>query len=202
MEKYKICPSCKTKNSPAVFECINCEADLTGIKITDAETEKMLSDAEAQEVQQKIKTVRICECGAKNLPNARKCSSCNEDISDITPTADCEEALRREPEYLLSSIDGRYVFKVTGNNITLGRENAMSEYLSPKKYVGRAHARITLESSMLYVEDLNSANSTYVNDKKITQKTKLEDGDELALGGIKINGKRQDLAAYFLVRVK
>ena len=38
MEKYKICPSCKTKNPPALFECMSCEADLTGVKITDENT--------------------------------------------------------------------------------------------------------------------------------------------------------------------
>lgn len=40
MEKYKICPSCKAKNPPALFECMNCESDLTRVKITDEETEK------------------------------------------------------------------------------------------------------------------------------------------------------------------
>ncbi|MCI9320547.1 MAG: hypothetical protein HFH05_10780 [Lachnospiraceae bacterium] len=44
MEKYKICPSCKTLNEPTLLECVNCEADLTMVKITDEETEKMLAE--------------------------------------------------------------------------------------------------------------------------------------------------------------
>ena len=77
----------------------------------------------------------------------------------------------------------------------------MQEYLGAKNFVSRMHAKITIEAENLYVEDLNSTNSTYVNNKKITQKTKLVDGDELALGGTNINGKCQNEAAYFLVRI-
>ena len=47
MEKYKICPSCKTKNPPALFECMSCEADLTGVKITDEEEEEKDSDSDS-----------------------------------------------------------------------------------------------------------------------------------------------------------
>ena len=41
MNKYKICPECHEKNEPFMIECAFCEADLTGVKITDEETEKM-----------------------------------------------------------------------------------------------------------------------------------------------------------------
>ena len=44
MEKYKICPSCHSKNEPTLLECLYCEADLTRVKITDEETEKMLEE--------------------------------------------------------------------------------------------------------------------------------------------------------------
>ena len=62
MEKYKICPSCKTKNPPALFECMNCESDLTGVKITDEETERMIAEnAAAQAEESPRKMVRVCE---------------------------------------------------------------------------------------------------------------------------------------------
>lgn len=60
MEKYKICPSCKTKNPPALFECMNCEADLTGVKITDEETERMLAENTAAQAEATPK--RWLEC--------------------------------------------------------------------------------------------------------------------------------------------
>lgn len=202
MEKYKVCPSCKTKNPPALFECMNCEADLTGVKITDEETERMMAEnaVSQNETKAKTKMVRVCECGQKNAPNARKCSSCNEDISDITPTADIEEA-KVETTFVLSSLDGQYAYKIVSDEITIGRENTMSDYLATKSYVSRSHAKIIKASEELFVENLSNTNFTYVNNKKITDKTKLQDGDELGLGGTNLNGKCQEQAAYFLVRI-
>jgi hypothetical protein len=180
---------------------MNCEADLTGIKITDEETEKMMAEnAAAQAEASPKKMVRVCECGAKNAPNARKCSSCNEDISYITPTPDNEEAKEETISFVLSSLDGQFAYKVT-DDITIGRENTMSEYLSVKSYVSRAHARITAVNDELYIENLSNTNFTYINNKKITEKTKLQDGDEIGLGGTNVNGKCQEQAAYFLVRI-
>lgn len=202
MEKYKICPSCKTKNPPALFECMNCEADLTGVKITDEETERMnAANAEAQAEATPKKMVRVCECGTKNAPNARKCSSCNEDISDITPTPDVEEETPDVISFVLSSLDGQFAYKVTTDDVTIGRESTMSEYLSVKSYVSRSHAKLTKANNELYIENLSNTNFTYVNNQKITDKTKLQDGDEIGLGGINVNGKCQEQAAYFLVRI-
>lgn len=202
MEKYKICPSCKTKNPPALFECMSCEADLTGVKITDEETEKMIAEnAAAQAEASPKKMVRVCECGAKNAPNARKCSSCDEDISDITPTPDTEDETKEERSFVLSSLDGRYAYTLTANDVIIGREGTMSEYLSVKSYVSRSHARITKENNELYIENLSNTNFTYVNNKKIIEKTVLQDGDEIGFGGTNINGRCQEQAAYFLVRI-
>ena len=87
------------------------------------------------------------------------------------------------------------------NKITIGRENTMSEYLSTKSYVSRSHAVVTIVNNELYIENLSNTNFTYVNNKKITEKTKLNDGDEIGLGGTNLNGKCQEQAAYFLVRI-
>ena len=201
MEKYKICPSCKTKNPPALFECMSCEADLTGVKITDAETEKKLTEnAEAKDPTPK-KMVRLCECGTKNPSNARKCMACDEDISDIFPTADAEEVTTEPVTFVLSSLDGRYAFRVDAEDLIIGRENAMGEYLADKSYVSRIHARLNRTAEELFIENLSSTNFTYVNNTRITGKTKLQDGDELGLGGTNLNGNCQEQAAYFLVRI-
>lgn len=199
MEKYKICPSCHEKNEPTLLECIYCEADLTRVKITDEETEKMLENSTTSE-QPSATLVRLCECGTKNPPNARKCSSCGEEISDITPTPDISEA-PAETTFILSSTDGQFAYKMTADEIIIGRENVMSEYLSTKSYVSRAHAKLTLENNELFIENLSGTNFTYINNKKITTKEKLADGDEIGLGGTNVNGNCQSEAAYFLVRI-
>lgn len=199
MEKYKICPSCHEKNEPTLLECIYCEADLTGVKITDEESERMQENNSIAE-QQTAELVRLCECGAKNPPNARKCSSCGEDISDITPTPDTAEK-PAETTFVLSSTDGQYAYKLTSDEIIIGRENVMSEYLSVKSYVSRSHARLSIINGELFIENMSNTNFTYVNNQKITEKTRLNDGDEIGLGGTNINGKSQSMAAYFLVRI-
>lgn len=200
MKKYKICPSCQTKNEPIFLECINCEADLTGVKITDEDTEKMLETNTTKQDISATSFVKICECGTKNPPNARKCSSCREDISDIIPIPDYEKFYKEEVDFILSSIDGQYTYKITTDVVTIGRENIMKEYLSTKNYVSRAHAKLILENNHLYIENLSNTNFTYVNNRKINMKTKLQDGDEVGLGGTSLKGNRQNEAAYFWVR--
>ena len=87
-EKYKICPACGKKNYPGLVECIECEQDLTHVRITDDETER------AALKDDRLKLVRICDnCQAKNPSNARKCSVCGEDIADIVPTEDFAPAI-------------------------------------------------------------------------------------------------------------
>lgn len=197
MEKYKICPACKEKNEPALLECRYCEADLTRVKITDEQTDKMLETVEEKPA---ATLVRICECGAKNPPNARKCSTCGEEISDIPPTPDTEESCT-EINIVLGSLDGQYAYKLTENEVIVGRENVMSEYLSAKSYVSRAHAKLIVENNELFIENLSGTNYTYLNNKKITAREKLNDGDEIGLGGTNVNGSCQAEAAYFRVRI-
>ena len=204
MKKYKICPSCHTKNAPSLIECISCEADLTRVRITDEENERLAEEKEASEVpaSELPQLSRVCDCGEKNPPNARKCKACGEDISDVAPTAHAQvsEADGDKRLHILSSLDGKYAYKVTADEVTVGRECTMNEYLSEKSYVSRIHARLTVREGELYIENLSGTNFTFVNNKKITSVTRLQCGDEIGLGGKSINGKRQDSAAYFLVR--
>jgi hypothetical protein len=199
MEKYKLCPACGTKNAPSLLECVSCEADLTRVKVTDEETEKMLAEAAEAAAPQSV--IRLCECGVKNPGNARKCSGCGEDISDITPIPDAPEEAPAKVSFILSSLDGQYAFHIPEEGITIGREQGMQEYLSKKPYVSRTQAQLTVEAGTLYIENLSKTNYTYVNNRRITEKTPLQDGDELGLGGTNIDGKCQEQAAYFLVRI-
>ena len=202
MEKFKICPNCGTKNETDAIECENCEWDLISVAISSEQEEKKSAEKVSSSENQSVK---ICDCGAKNPSNARKCSSCGEDISDIMPTVgnlqnNYAPITERPPtNFFLRSSDGKINFKIDKEKIIFGRENELQNYLAEKTFVSRKHCRITLEDGEIFVEDLNSANSTYVNNKKISRKTKLSRGDEISLGGNVLNGERQDKAAYFLV---
>lgn len=204
MEKYKVCPTCGKHNPPTMFECIDCETDLSGVPVVDDSFVQAKEEA-AVTAQPEHKMVRICDCGKKNPAQARKCAACGEDISDIIPTPD-DEAERQpvqEAEYVLASVDGQYAFQITEPHIIIGRENKMQEYLSAKPFVSRKHAELFVEDGKIFIQPATAMNHTFVNNERISDmvKTELHDGDEVALGGIVKDGQRQDGAAYFMVRM-
>lgn len=208
MEKYKICPTCGAKNPPTILECLSCETDLTGVPIG----ERMASVSDTNHIPipevtpgcEDGKMIRLCECGAKNPPSARKCAVCGEDISDIMPTQDTTLTLVGDPiRYCFSSLDDEYAYVFQSNLTVIGRENAMSEYLKDKSFVSRKHAEILIETDKLWIKNYSHTNGTYVNNYLIKddEYTELHDGDVVGLGGNEKNGKKQDDAAYFRVRI-
>ena len=84
-----------------------------------------------------------------------------------------------------------------GERLTIGREDIASDIypeinLSPYngQYLGvsRKHARVIMRDNRITVEDLNSANGTYVNGKHINAltPTRLRDGDQIKLGNLSL----------------
>lgn len=64
------------------------------------------------------------------------------------------------------------------NETLIGREVECTITL-PSPHVSRYHAKINVSDSGLTIEDLNSANGTFVNGKRISEKTAISLGDEL-----------------------
>ena len=76
----------------------------------------------------------------------------------------------------------------------------MREILADKPYVSRIHAKLTVADGRLYIENLSHTNYTYVNNERIPAgRMELKPSDEIGLGGLAIDGRRQEQAAYFLV---
>lgn len=201
MEKFKICPYCGKRNSTSALECEECETDISTVRVMDdviINQKDTTTDAVAT-VKPGTK-VRICEgCGRQNLANARKCSSCGEDISDVTPT-DAPE--KKEEHYILASLDGEYAYPLKPGKTVIGREAEMAEYLSNKSFVSRRHAQISLEDGKVTIENYSHTNYTYINNQKLVDEIlELKDGDEIGLGGNEKNGKKQEQAAYFMMRI-
>ena len=198
MEKFKICPVCGMHNKPNMIECLGCETDLTSVKATDEETEKAKSDVQESEVSKpQEEYVRICDCGAVNSATAKKCVECGEDISDIAPTLNEQ---RSECAFVMASVDGTYVFEIKDGEALIGREHEMKEYLMSKPYVSRQHAKLIKEADKVFIENLSGTNYTFVNNQRIAERTELKFDDEIGLGGNEVNGKRQDEAAYLVLR--
>ena len=204
MEQFKICPVCGKKNPPNMLECPACECDLTnvavGTPVVAIETPTAPQTVNVPEPQQKM--VRICECGEKNPPSSRKCRKCGEDISDIIPSVDSEET-ETTKQYSWSSLDGVFAYTFIDHLTVIGRENAMANYLSSKSYVSRKHAEVLIETEKIWIKNHSTTNFTYVNNEKIPngEYIELHDGDIIGLGGNEIDGKKQDEAAYFCMRI-
>lgn len=198
MEKFKICPVCGMRNKPNMIECLGCETDLTSVKATDEETEKAKNDKqENEEGKPQEEYVRICDCGCMNSATAKKCADCGEDISDIAPTMNIQ---RNGCTFAAVSLDGTFVFEIKEGEVLIGREHEMKEFLMSKPYVSRQHAKLIKEADKVYIENLSGTNYTFVNNERIVERTELKLNDEIGLGGNEVNGKRQDEAAYLMLR--
>ena len=207
LEKYKICPACGEHNPPSLLECRKCETDLTGVKVMDSAMEQQMEEEKKNESSNNsapkgVPTlVRVCECGAHNLPQARKCKECGEDISDIIPTTVMEE---QHFAYTLQAVGDEFSVTLDDDVIVIGRESGLKEYLGAKMYVSRQHAKITIVEGKVFIENLSNTNHTFINNAEVkgSEPTELHEGDEIGLGGMEIDGKRQNDAAYFLFNEK
>ena len=218
MEKYKICPNpnCGKHNKSSAIECAWCETDLSSVKPTDDATEAARAqiDNESEDSAEQSmplstsNMIRICEsCGAHNAANARKCNSCGEDISDVTPTPEIiSENIEHKcikPKYSIISVDDSIAFAIPEGKTVIGREETLREYLGQKSYVSRKHAEMEYVDGVLTIRNLSNTNYTYVNNRKIVDSDPviLKEGDEIGLGGNITKEERQEQAAYFRVKV-
>jgi ribosomal protein L40E len=200
--KFKVCPICGERNPPALLECEKCETDLTGVKMVDEALLAALYTPVnvAAPADDNRDLVKICDCGAKNPPQARKCFLCGEDIFDVRAT---ESQPDQQIKAVLSSVDRSFSFILKKPITVVGREAEMREYLKLKTYVSRKHAKFVLANGEIFVENLSGANRTFINNKLIPDNTPilLKNGDEIGLGGKLINGERQTRAAYLVIEV-
>lgn len=203
LTKYKVCPECGKHNSPNLLECRYCEADLTSVKVVDSVAEEAASNSSGASAPAETELVRICECGAHNAPQARKCKVCGEDISDIIPIQ-VEKEAKKTFTYELKSYDGVFSVTIDKPLVVIGRESELRDYLQAKVYVSRQHARLTVVADKVFVENLSQTNKTFLNNEEIPDGTPtvIQNGDEIGLGGKVVDGSRQDKAAYFVFQVK
>jgi serine phosphatase RsbU (regulator of sigma subunit)/pSer/pThr/pTyr-binding forkhead associated (FHA) protein len=67
--------------------------------------------------------------------------------------------------------------------LTLGRDPDVDITL-PSPTVSRRHARLVCQDGLYFVEDLGSTNGVFLNDQRITGRTRITDADELRIGEI------------------
>jgi len=70
-----------------------------------------------------------------------------------------------------------------GPEVTVGRAPGCGVPIEYDTYTSSLHARLFRLDGNLWVEDLGSTNGTWVNTVRIDERTKLEKGDLLQVGG-------------------
>jgi len=77
-------------------------------------------------------------------------------------------------------------YETEENSIIFGRHPKPGQHvdldLAPDSYVSKRHARLTYEDGEYWIEDLGSENGTWMNEVKISEKTRLRLGSKIRLG--------------------
>lgn len=75
-------------------------------------------------------------------------------------------------------------FYFIGEDNTIGRDDRNTISINDR-YMSKFHARILQDENMYFLEDLKSANGTYLNDEKILDAIELKSGDIIRIGSLK-----------------
>lgn len=69
------------------------------------------------------------------------------------------------------------------DEVTVGRAAGCGVSIDYDTYASNLHARLFRQNDDLWVEDLGSTNGTWVNTRRIGERTQLDKGDLLQVGG-------------------
>ena len=143
-------------------------------------------------------------CGAPYLPNTLFCEACGASLharQESAPLPEAHQAPESGPLHsalLEIAHSGRVIeLELTRSPIILGRRDAkgsteplldLTEDDGLEKGVSRRHARLLLKGADLLIEDLHSANGTWVNDVRLSsnQPFPLRHGDLIRLGRLRM----------------
>jgi len=73
-------------------------------------------------------------------------------------------------------------FRIVGGTTSIGRTSESDIILKNDDYVSGDHARLTRHGGLLYVEDAESTNGTFVNGRRAVGATPLRGGDRVRVG--------------------
>jgi hypothetical protein len=98
----------------------------------------------------------------------------------------CAESVAADlPERLLIPIDhGGQSIHLDHPMLIIGRTPQQADIAIPSTLISRQHARLIITSEAVVIEDLNSTNGCFVNDRRV-QKKMLREGDILTLADVK-----------------
>ena len=83
-------------------------------------------------------------------------------------------------------LKGHNYFIISDTPILIGRSNDAIIKITYDNFCSRRHALLYWKNKTCIIKDLNSTNGTFVNNKRISQRTELHDGDIIGLGDTKL----------------
>lgn len=156
----------------------------------DEELEEEEADMDAEpdqtdtsDAQSELQTGEEAEPSEADTPDGEEIAEAAEDQATPEPEADAEpEEEKNYPKLTLTGINNRE-FKVLPlkDEVTIGRRRTNDLVLADSTISG-VHCAITVEDERVYIQDRNSTNGTFLNAKRVFDKTELSKGDVLALG--------------------
>ena len=111
-----------------------------------------------------------CNCGRVLPDDARFCHRCGVRVGDAPP----EQQLAR-----IGSKHKHQSVTLTAGELVIGKEPDCGLIIGDDTYVSRRHARLFRSDGMLFLEDLGSANGTFL---RVRRPIVLEPGDEIVVG--------------------
>lgn len=104
--------------------------------------------------------------------------------AEVDPVVDGRKRKRRELRlYVIRPEDQAGRTYDIGDEVTVGRAPGCGVPIDYDSYSSNLHARLFRLDGQLWAEDLGSTNGTWVNTVRIGERTRLEKGDLLQVGG-------------------
>lgn len=133
-------------------------------------------------------TDRVCMvCGATNQGKAHFCGRCGASLAGRPPGK----------IQVLGPNGVLWERRILENPFNIGRRSLSRQifphldltYNDPAAYVSRQHARILSDAGGYFLEDLGSANGTFLNDRRLPGgvPTRLRNGDRVRIGKVQCN---------------
>ena len=133
---------------------------------------------------QSVATITCFRCGAPNPSTRLYCTSCGDDLSNKRAVND-KYLVNGRPVLARLTIKGGPMggrsYRFHQDVTTIGRTNGNDLVISGRT-VSRRHARLLFVDGNWYLEDLQSANGTLLNNVRIYQPAMLHDGDVINFG--------------------
>ncbi len=101
--------------------------------------------------------------------------------------AQAQQTQERDQAYLIV-ISGPHVgtmFKIEDTQATVGRSSKADLYVNDVG-ISRKHAQLMAYGDDIFIEDLQSANGTFLNGSPVDRRQQLQDGDKITLGSTTI----------------